>query len=221
MSKKSIEKEFKICKKSLIHNRLVIAVKNTDETLIAFLKPICFTFREDMPEIPILMSKWRVENPTISAGMFKVTEERTISWLDSLVLQVDDRIIFMIESYDGVYLGHLGFTNYDESRNTIDLDSVLRGVKGMYPGLMSLSVLALMAWGFEKLNIDNIELEVLSDNITAIKFYENIGFETSKTTRLIKVIKEDEEKYEVAKNQLASSNDKYYLRMVYTNKGII
>ena len=86
---------------------------------------------------------------------------------------------------------------------------------------MSLSVVALMAWGFEKLNIDNIELEVLSDNITAIKFYENIGFETSKTTRLIKVIKEDEEKYEVAKNQLASSNDKYYLRMVYTDKGII
>ena len=82
MSKKSIEKEFNICKKSLIHNRLVIAVKNTDETLIAFLKPICFTFREDMPEIPILMSKWRIENPTISAGMFKVTEERTISWLD-------------------------------------------------------------------------------------------------------------------------------------------
>lgn len=181
------------------------------------LKPIKFNYYETYDNLPGLLSSWRKENPTISTGIFDITDERTKRWLDKYVLNNEDRIIFMIENEYKESFGHIGLTNFNLNDYSVELDSVLRGVKGVFPGLMSLSVKKLIDFSLNYLKFKTVFLSVFSDNLSAVDFYNNLGFITIDKQPLIEVIYPDETKLEIRPKNSKAPIKKYYLKMKLIN----
>ena len=181
--------------------------------IYCWLKPIQHNYETYNYNAVRLISKWRKENPTISASKFKVTEERTKNWLNNHVLQNNKRLLYMIYDLDNTPLGHVGFTNINFENKTIDLDSILRGEKNYKKGLMSFCVNKLIEIAYDDLKMQNIKLTVFSDNYSAIKFYEKLNFVGVKKIPLIKIKSHNEIRYVESKNESNELIEKYYLIM--------
>jgi RimJ/RimL family protein N-acetyltransferase len=197
---------------------ICLPVYDTDKKIIAYLRPITKDYLETIPKCVELMSKWRIENPTIGTGTFVVTHERTQRWLDNLVINNYDRIIFLIMDFAGNYLGHIGLAAFQYDKRSAEIDSVLRGVKHIIPGMMQFCMNTIMEWGKKILLLQEICLKVFADNIHAINFYERCGFKQDVLIPLIKNILPDEEKWEISPDPNLKNAERYYLKMIHVSQ---
>lgn len=184
-----------------------------DDIVYAYLRPITYDYRTALPGCVELLSKWRIENPSISTGSFEVTTERTEKWLDNHVVNKPDRILFLIMGLDGQPLGHIGFASFSFEEKGCEVDAVLRGVKGVYPGLMTHAMAALIRWGISELKLEKITLKVFSDNHSALRFYENFGFNYVQSIPLVKITMPGEVKWEIATQGIDEPAERYYTEM--------
>jgi RimJ/RimL family protein N-acetyltransferase len=196
----------------LIH----LPVYDESNKIVAYLRPITSNYLETIPDCVTLMSRWRVENPTIGTGVFTVTRERTKRWLDNFVVNNSNRIVFLIVDFTGTYLGHIGYAAFQHDTQTAEIDSVLRGEKNVIPGLMHFCMNAMIKWGRQVLMLKEISLKVFSDNTHAIGFYERCGFMKDILIPLVKVVLPDEEKWEISPDANLKNAERYYLKMIYT-----
>jgi RimJ/RimL family protein N-acetyltransferase len=201
--------------KSLNDYLICIPVFDSKKSIVAYLRPITVDYHKTIPSCVELMSKWRIENPTIGTGTFTVTNERTEHWLNNLVINNHNRIIFLISDFVGNHLGHIGYAAFDYDRQSAEIDSVLRGVKDIIPGLMCFCMNSMINWGKNILKLKEITLKVFSNNTHAINFYERCGFTKNILIPLIKVVLPDEEKWEVSSDPNLKKAERYYQQMIY------
>jgi hypothetical protein len=121
------------------------------------------------------LAQWREEATTFH-NQFKVTLEGTKRWLRKLVLDVPDRILFLVVNCYGHPIGHLGFANSLNEEGLMELDNVIRGVQGVERGIMSYGVKSLLNWAESTIIPKGFCLRTLQDNTHAINFYTNLGF---------------------------------------------
>ena len=183
--------------------------------LIGFLKPVTFQYKLTNPEYISLFSQWRSENPVGFATIFEITEKRTEFWLDKILLNRDDRILFVVLSLKGEPLGHLGFSSFNFENRSCEIDNVVRGVKFSNEGIMTHAMKSIIRWGQNLLNLDNIYLRVLADNIHAVNFYEKNNFEKQYDIPLYKVIEKDETKWIESKSNENEKPDRFFTYMKY------
>ena len=181
--------------------------------LIGFLKPVTFHYKLISPEYISLFSQWRRENPVGFATIFEITDQRTEFWLDKILLDRDDRILFVVHSLKGEPLGHLGYSSFNFEEKSCEIDNVVRGVKIGYDGIMANAMKSIILWGQEILKLNNIYLRVLSDNLHAINFYERNGFKKQFDIPLYKVIQNDEIKWVETKSFENENPDRYFTSM--------
>lgn len=149
---------------------------DNEDHLCGFLRPITQDYRITLPDCGKLLSAWRNENPSMSAEEFRATEAGTEKWLDKLVLDREDRILFLILGLKGEKIGHMGYSSFQYAQKSCEIDAVLRGDKTAFPGIMTFSLRSLIEWGLRDLKLENITLRVFSDNIHAIQFYKRNDF---------------------------------------------
>lgn len=140
-----------------------------------YLLPVCELHAEDKNVIKKL-AQWRSENSLFFPTQFPVTLEGTQRWLRSHLLDVDDRLLFLVTDKHGEMIGHLGFANAFNEQSTLEVDNVVRGIKDSNKGLMHLAMLRLIDWAEEFIAPRHIFLRVFDDNLHAIKFYQQLGF---------------------------------------------
>jgi|ERR1035437_9077580 perosamine synthetase len=186
---------------------------NDKSNLIGFLKPVTFHYKLIFPGYISIFSQWRRENSIGFANIFEISNQRTEFWLDNILLNREDRILFVICSLKGEPLGHLGFSSFIFEEKSCEIDNVVRGVKIGYEGIMSNALISLIFWGKNVLKLDNIYLRVLSDNTHAIRFYERNGFKKQFDIPLYKVIQKDEIKWIETKNSEDEKPDRFYTFM--------
>lgn len=190
-----------------------LPVFGADGRVLASLRPVTADHRESAPYLAELLGRWREENPSLAPTVFKVTPERTLRWLDKVIIGRDDKLLFMLHGTDGAPLGHLGYSNFDFDARSAEVDSILRGVKEGYPGLMHFAMAALMRWGFQELQVREIRLSVLSDNARAIAFYERLGFVREGLKPLVRTVLPDEERWDPAPEGFSGPADRYFQYM--------
>jgi perosamine synthetase len=138
------------------------------------LIPVCEIHDGDATLIA-KFARWREENASAFPSRFPVTEAGTASWLRSKLLDVDDRLLFLVLDRRGYPVGHMGFANADNDAMAMEIDNVVRG-EGSSPGIMSEAMHGLLDWAEEMFRPRQIFLRVLSDNDHAIAFYQKLGF---------------------------------------------
>src|SRR5205807_2084271 len=71
---------------------------------------------------------WRRESASAFPSRFAVTDAGTARWLRDRVLDVDDRLLFLVVDRRGHAVGHLGLANAVNDDAAMELDNVVRGV---------------------------------------------------------------------------------------------
>ncbi|WP_069998734.1 GNAT family N-acetyltransferase [Cellulosilyticum sp. I15G10I2] len=151
-------------------------IYNQQDTLCGYLVPVIKAYRIVMPVCGKLLARWRNENPSMSADQFTATSQGTEKWLDELIIQRDDRILFLIVTVDGEKVGHIGYSSFNYEEQSCEVDAVLRGEKSVHPGMMTFALGALTSWGLKDLKLLIIRLRVFSDNTRAVAFYKRNNF---------------------------------------------
>lgn len=147
------------------------------EKLVGFLKPLTCLYKILRPIYVNLICQWRQENEIGFANRFVNTYDKTKNWIDNIYLPREDRILFMVHDLNNIPIGHLGFSSFNYETKSCEVDNVVRGIKSVSKGIMSVAMQTLVQWGKQNLDLQNIYLRVLADNPHAIKFYERLGFE--------------------------------------------
>jgi perosamine synthetase len=145
------------------------------------LVPVCELHAEDERLIGML-ARWRERSAFAFPTQFAVTRAGTATWLRRGVLDVPDRILFLVQDRFGHTVGHLGFAGAANAERAFEVDNVVRGEPGVQPGLMGAALDALLAWAQDCFRPARIHLRVFADNDHAVAFYRRHGFhETGRT----------------------------------------
>jgi perosamine synthetase len=145
------------------------------------LVPVCELHAADERLIDTL-GRWRERSAFAFPTRFPVTREGTARWLRSGVLDVPDRILFLVQDRFGHTVGHLGFAGAGGDERALEVDNVVRGEPDVQPGLMGAALTGLLEWAQDCFRPDRIHLRVFADNDHAIAFYGRHGFhETART----------------------------------------
>lgn len=187
-----------------------IALKND----MGYLVPVCELHAKDQQLIEKLAA-WRKENSRFFPSQFPVTVEGTGVWLRNNVLDVADRMLFMVTDKFGNQIGHMGYANGLNDAGELELDNIVRGVKNSNPGLMSLALEKLLDWAEEFIGPQRIFLRVFSDNQHAISFYKKLGLVEENRIPLYKYQEGQAIFYRAEKNHQHQQADQHFLRMRY------
>jgi perosamine synthetase len=177
------------------------------------LVPVCELHADDQTLIRTL-SRWRSEHQDAFPTRFEVTDAGTARWLRAGLLDVEDRLLFLVCDRHGHPIGHLGFAGALAGDRSMMIDNVVRGVPDADRGLMSIALTALLDWATEMFAPRDMHLLVFEDNPHAVRFYERLGFATSSRIPLARTEpRPGTVSYVPA--QPGASTDRHFLKMTY------
>jgi len=138
----------------------------------AFLRPLRNT---DLPEL----RSWR-NHPDSRRWFFsqeEITEQQQERWFEELSGRDNERF-FVIEDEEGVSVGTVSLYNIDPAKGRAEYGRMLIDPDHRGKGLALEATLAILRYAFSKLCLETVYLEVMTDNVPAVKLYQNIGFKT-------------------------------------------
>lgn len=178
------------------------------------LLPVADLHTEDAALIEKL-ARWRAENAFAFPTQFPVTIEGTSSWLRSRLLEVEDRLLFLVLDRHGHPVGHLGFANCLNDAGAMEVDNVVRGVKAVSPGIMQAAMKALLRWAQDVIGPRGIFLRVLDDNPHAVGFYRELGFVEESRQPLRRHVAGEAISFSPLEPGDTAPPDKQFIRMTY------
>ena len=160
-----------------------------------------------------VFGRWRTENSFAFPTQFPVTTDGTARWLRRGLLDVRDRLLFLLHAADGTLVGHLGYANCLASAGEMEIDNVVRGVKGAHPGIMEAAMFALTKWADDAFAPSLIFLRVFSHNEHAVRFYERCGFTAAGLLPLRRTVEGDRITFGTPSEGDIREPDAFFLRM--------
>jgi dTDP-4-amino-4,6-dideoxygalactose transaminase/RimJ/RimL family protein N-acetyltransferase len=138
------------------------------------LVPVTSSMKGDS-ELISRIAEWRRSAQYAFPTQFEVTEPGTSKWLDKLIDETEDRLLFLL--HDGEqYFGHIGLFRFNYHKRRCEIDNIVRGIENIHPGAMETSIRTMMKWARESLGVVDLYLKVFSDNERALNLYKKLGF---------------------------------------------
>jgi len=169
----------------------------------------------DDDETIALFGKWREEAVTFH-NKFPVTFEGTRRWTRKLLLDVPDRILFLVLDQFGHPIGHMGFANALNEDGWMEFDNVVRGVQKVRPGIMAKATQAILEWAESVFEPRGFYLKTLDNNLHAIQFYEKLGFRQTSRYGLKRVQNDHGFDHVLIPVGDSAIPDRYFVRMNYS-----
>lgn len=211
--KHAVERSFAFLKQTS-HMDDLYAKSVALENNAGYLLPICELHATDETLIKTL-SEWREQHKSAFPTQFPVTTEGTSVWLRTRLLDVKDRLLFLVVDDHAQPIGHIGLANALNDFCEVEVDNVVRGVIGSKPGIMSSAMRALIIWTEENVAPATISLRVFDDNDHAINFYEDLGFVDDGVQPLRRHARGAVIAYEPVETSDLAPPDRSFRRMVY------
>lgn len=189
--------------------KLVLDLEDEYGVKIGELRPLS---RRDLYDETIIknLTDWRNAHMENFLTQFVATPERTKRWLEDVVLQKPDQMIFLIYVDDRM-VGHLGFKNL--TRDDVLLDNAMRGERTGHPKLLTIAGHRLNRWLFEEVGVKTIYGYVLTTNVSAIMMNRQIGFGGWTKHPLIKLTEGNETRWEIGSEGKVSPDGAYCYRI--------
>ena len=159
------------------------------------------------------LAEWRNANVEVYPTQFIATIESTRSWIIDRLLNVADRILFLVVDRHGNVVGHMGFNGCNNDRLFFEVDNVINGSASAEKGLFSKALISLIEWARKTINVDGFFLRVMDDNSHAIEFYKKNNFYEEAKIPLIKNVSKDLVTYVQATS--CNESDKNFIQMVF------
>lgn len=140
----------------------------------AVLRPIATDAKRINIQDVQLLSEWRNRFVKSFLTEFNAHNERTITWLTHSVAEDQGKLMFMIDSLDGISIGHVGLGFIDWNTGYVEADAIVRGGSAR-KGLMKEALQLLLRWAKTSLGLNDAWVRVRSDN-PAVHFYQKVGF---------------------------------------------
>lgn len=214
--KKSVLENFQFLKSAgSIRDAYLRAIEVDNE---GFLLPVCTAHCEDDFLLQNL-TDWRNKNVDAYPTQFIATLETTRAWLQSKLLDVPDRILFLVVDKKGLVIGHIGFNGCFNDEMLFEIDNVVRGVEGVLNGLFSKALMALINWARKTINVNGFFLRVMGNNKHAINFYKRNSFVEQSRTQLTKIVEGSFTSYR--ESNIGETSDREFVRMLYKNSAAV
>lgn len=211
--KRTVRKNFGFLKTTSSYNEAVVKGIPLPRGMGTLL-PVCEVHASDVDLIEKL-SQWRRVNAFAYPTQFPVTTEGTADWLRKKILDVEDRVLFLVLDRYGYPIGHLGYANSVNDQCEMEIDNVVRGVKTEEKGIMSAAMNAVLDWAENVIGPARIILRVMDDNGHAIRFYNRLGFKEESKISLRRHVNGDVVSFLPVEADDSAAPDKYFLRMSY------
>ncbi len=173
---KNIISFFNFLKNSKNHNELFIksirVKKNKDLILIPISK---IHLNNDF--IIKKLCEWRNKNSKFFIPNKKTNISKTKIWMKKNLLDVDDKILFLVLKNGKNPIGHIGFANCLNKEMNFEIDNVVKGESDENKSIFSDVLQELMSWASQTFYINKFTLKVMPNNIRAINFYKKNNFE--------------------------------------------
>jgi RimJ/RimL family protein N-acetyltransferase len=87
-----------------------------------------------------------------------------------------DRLQFWVRGKNDVAIGLVGLAHFDWDHNRVEIDTAVRGVPRVLPGVMYAATQTLLAWAFQTFAVQEVIVRVAPDNARAMRLYKRCGF---------------------------------------------
>ena len=105
----------------------------------------------------------------------KLTRKEECKWIKSIP-KLKDQKHFSISTLNGVHIGGIGFKTIDALNRYAEIAIVIGDKRYLNKKLGTDAMRTLINWGFKKLKLHRIELEVYEYNMHGIRLYRRLGF---------------------------------------------
>ncbi len=173
---KNIVSFFKFLKNSKNYNELLIksikVKKNQDLVLIPISK---IHLKDDF--IIKKLCEWRNKNSKYFIPNKKTNFNKTKIWMKKNLLDINDKILFLVLKNGKTPIGHIGFANCLNKEMNFEIDNVVKGENDDNKSIFSDVIQEIINWANQTFYVNNFILKVMPSNIRAINFYKKNNFE--------------------------------------------
>lgn len=137
------------------------------------------TLRPIIKEDLTLINKWRNDYEVfkyLGGGYMPISIDQQSKWMDGMIDNTGNNKRFSILNEDKRFIGVIGLYNINWIHRTSEF-GIYIGEKNQWgKGYAKESMNLILEFGFKVLNLRKVKLDVVVDNIAAIKMYKNLGF---------------------------------------------
>lgn len=123
---------------------------------------------------------WEMINDPVGNDLTATTEEFDVeqitAWYSTRDDQTDRLDLAIVERATGEFAGEVVLNEYQPATRTCSFRICLRGPNWFGRGLGTEATDLIVRYGFERLGLDRIDLDVLARNPRAQRTYEKVGF---------------------------------------------
>jgi len=212
-------KSLEIFKKSVINNfKFLKSSQNIKEAYLksiptgdfGFLLPLSIFHLNDLPLMQKLFFCKNVNPITVSSQHNSDIQDLS-DWVRNEVLNVEDRIIFLIVNNEGQICGQITVDNCYSGQFVIN--DVLKCNPESSKEIILSALLSLFEWFRKTTNVDSFSLGVMDDDIDEIQFYEKNDFVKTEKIPLVKETKNNIISYRQACQ--SEKPDKFFIKMIW------
>lgn len=122
-----------------------------------------------------MLRGWRNENRKFFFNSEIITKDQQKNWFAGYEQKRDD-YVFIIEAPKEVPVGSVSLYHIDLSKKTAEYGRIMIAKKHKRKGYGEDATKVLISYGFSKMGLNEIYLEVIKSNDRAINLYKKLGF---------------------------------------------
>jgi RimJ/RimL family protein N-acetyltransferase len=171
----------------IAHPAASFAVKPTLTGTIVLLRP--FAFEQDAPALREMLQDPEADrltgsrhDPDEMPEWDAAAESRFRDWYSTRNDQTDRLDLAVVDKASGQCVGEVVFNEWSEPNRSCNFRTII-GPRGRDRGLGTEAIRLFLCYGFERLGVRRISLDVLNFNPRAKRVYEKLGFVTEGVLR--------------------------------------
>ena len=191
---------------TLFYDKLNEIKQKGDSSITIFFKSYTISLEliDTSDETIDLLYNLRKMYRDMFATDFKMTKEKTKKWIKELILDSQDRILFII-SINKRKIGCIGHGGYNEKENSSQLDNMMKDPSCKISGVMTIVEKIYLKWMFDFFELSKITGYLFSDNEKMMNIHRECGWKLLDKVPIKKKIENECSVWEICKD---SSNEK-------------